>query len=163
MTEQDPWLTQFEARRKERADKDRSFILGGETLTVRPSVAPEVGLRRGEFEARIAKFQIDVAEAEKAGKPQPELGVSDQELLDLAEGIIMDCLDPDSYDAWLRLRSPDNPDPLSLMDIYGLSGYVLSRVVRLPTDGPSASSDGPQTNGRNSKAASTSRAATRKR
>lgn len=159
----DPYLEQFVARRKEREQADRSFTLLGETLTVKASVAPEVGLRRGEFERRLAVFAATAEEARKANKPLPELGFSDQELLDLSDSIIFDCLEPASHDTWRKLRSPDSTDPLGLLEIYGLSGYVLSKASALPTGGPSASSDGQRSNGSSSTARSSSRAATRKR
>ena len=40
MADQEPWLEQFEARRKEREEADRSFTLLGETLVVKANVAP---------------------------------------------------------------------------------------------------------------------------
>lgn len=163
MTDQDPWLVQFEARRKEREDADRSFTLLGETLVVKANVAPELALRRADFQARVEKYTIDVAEAQAKGAPIPDLGVDDKEFLELSESIIVACLEPDSLAAWARLRSPEHPDPLSLMDIYGLSGFLLAKASRLPTAAPAASSNGHQGGRRTSGAASSSRGASRKR
>jgi hypothetical protein len=163
MTDQDPWLEQFEARRKEREQADRSFTLLGETLVVKPNVAPEVGLRREAFQQKVAAYTVEVAEAQATGKEIPELGVDDEEFLALSESIIVACLEPDSLDAWKRLRDPAHPDPLSLMDIYGLSGFVLAKASRLPTVAPAASSNGQAPGARTSKAGSPSRAAVRKR
>ena len=163
LTDQDPWLQQFEERRKERETADRSFTLLGETLVVKPNVAPEVGLRREAFQTRVATYTAEVEEARAKGTDIPELGVDDEAFLELSEGIIVACLEPESAAAWKRLRDPQHPDPLSLMDIYGLSGYVLARASRLPTVAPSGSSNGQAPGGRTSKAGSPSRAAARKR
>jgi hypothetical protein len=163
MTDQDPWIEQFEARRKEREQADRSFTLLGETLVVKPNVAPEVAFRRSQFDARVAAFKEAYDEAEKAGKETPVLGVDDEEFLELSQSIIVDCLEPESLPAWNRLRSPEHPDPLSLLDIYGLSGYILARVTRLPTAESTDSSGGLKNGRASSKAASPSRVAVRKR
>ncbi len=163
MTDQDPWLAQFEERRKEREKADRSFTLLGETLVVKPNVAPEVGLRRAAFQAKVQDYTLEVAAAQQAGREIPELGVDDEEFLAMSESIIVACLEPESLEAWRRLRSPDHPDPLSLLDIYGLSGFVLSKASRLPTDAPPASSNGRQAGAPTSKAGSRSRAVARKR
>lgn len=162
MTDQDPWLVQFEERRKEREQADRSFALLGEELTVKANVAPEIGLRREAFQIKVAAYTVEVAEAQAAKEPVPELGVNDEEFLELSESVILACLEPDSLDAWKRLRAPDHPDPLSLMDIYGLSGFVLAKASRLPTVAPSGSSAGRQNGRTSSKAGSSSRAAARR-
>ncbi len=163
MTDQDPWLAQFEQRRKERETADRSFTLLGEALIVKPNVAPEIGLRREAFQNKVAAYTTEVEEAQRAGNPIPELGVDDEEFLALSESIIVACLEPDSLDAWKRLRDPAHPDPLSLMDIYGLSGFVLAKASRLPTVAPSGSSNGQAPGRRTSTGASRSKAGTRTR
>ena len=160
---QDPWIQQFEARRAERAKADRSFEVLGEKLVAKASVAPEIGLRIADFQAKVALFTVAVAEAQQKGKPIPELGVSDTELLDLSEATIRACLEPGSIAAWERLRDPARKDPMTLMDIYGFATFVLAKATGLPTGAPDGSSTGPSRNGRSSTAASRSRAAGRKR
>jgi hypothetical protein len=157
----DPWLEQFAERRKQREESDRTFIILGQKLTVKPSVAPEPALRIADFEARLSAYLED-AKQRKTGDPVPELGVSDTEMLDMAETAIRAALEPQSLKAWEKLRAPDSAEPLDLLEIYGLAKYVLSRAARVPTDGPSGSSDGPQNTARSSKAKSSSTAATRK-
>ena len=160
----DPWLAQFEARRAEREKADRTFALFGEELTVKASVAPEVGLRLGKFQIAMAAFVEDYQKAEAANTPLPESsGYTDEEMLALSESVIADCLTADSLEAWQRLRRPDSAEPLTLLEIYGLASYVLGRATGLPTGGPSASSDGPQNGNTSSKGRSSSRAGTRKR
>lgn len=159
----DPWIQQFEARRKERLKADRSFTVLGETLTAKASVAPEIGLRIGEFQARVAVYTVAAQEAQVKGKPIPDLGVSDIEMLDLSEATIRACLEPSSIKAWERLRDPNRPEPMTLMDIYGFATYVLAKATGLPTDALADSSTGPARNGRSSTAASSSRAGTRRR
>lgn len=160
----DAWLELFDARRKEREQADRSFTLLGETLTVKPSVAPEVGLRLAKFQIAMATFVADYQKAETEKTPPPESsGYTDADMLALSESVIAECLTEDSLVAWERLRLPGQPEPLTLLEIYGLANYILGRATGLPTGGPSASSDG-RTNGKtSSKARSSSPAATRKR
>jgi hypothetical protein len=160
----DPWLEQFQVRRAEREKVDRAFTLLGETLTVKPSVAPEVGLRLGRFQIAMAAFVEDYQKAEAAKAPLPaSSGYTDEEMLALSESVIVDCLTADSLPAWERLRRPDAAEPLTLIEIYGLATYVAARAAGLPTGGPSASSDGQPNGNTSSKARSPSRAGTRKR
>ena len=163
MADQEPWLEQFEQRRKEREDADRSFTLLGETLVVKANVAPELALRLADFQAKVAKYQIEATAAQAKGDPIPDLGVDDKEFLELSESIVVACLEPDSLESWARLRAPDHPDPLSLMDIYGLAGFLLAKASRLPTVAPAASSNGHQAGRRTSGAGSSSKAGARKR
>lgn len=158
MATQDPWLEQFEARETERVRADRTFEVRGEKLTVKPGVAPEIGFRMSDFQARLAKFQIDARAAIEAGNEPPEDGPDNVELLDISEATIRACLEDDSIETWDRMRSPNFPRPFSLGDIYSFSTYVLSRAVELPTIASEGSSAGPQTNGRSSTVGSRSRA-----
>jgi hypothetical protein len=159
----DPWLIQFEALRKEREEADRSFKILGETLTVKASVAPEIGFRLGEFQAKLVAYQAADKERETRGEPPSEMGVTNAEFVELSEWTIRSCLEPDSVAAWERLRAPDAKDPLTLLDIYAVATYVQARASGLPTVGPADSSAGPQTNGTSSTAASPSPAAPRRR
>lgn len=162
----DPWLEQFNARRADRADRtkdDRTITLLGETLTVKPVIAPEVALRLDDFQSRIAEYLTVAEAAREAGAELPEAGIDDGDLLDVSEFAIRSALDPGSLDAWERLRSPEAAEPLGLMEIYGLARFLVSKVTLLPTDAPSGSSDGPTSNGASSKAGSSSTAAGRKR
>ncbi len=163
MTQQDPWLAQFEERRKEREQADRSFTVLGEELVVKASVAPEVGLRLAKFQVAMAKYVADFQEAQAKQKPPPtDSGYTDEDMLELSESVIVDCLTPESLEAWQRLRDPARPEPLALLEIYGLAGYVLARASGFPTGGPSASSDGQRNGKSSSQAKSPSRAASRK-
>lgn len=159
----DPYLEQFEARRKEREAADRTFTLLGEELTVKASVAPEVGLEMQAFKRKLVAFWIASSEAERTNSPVPAPdGVTDPEMLELSESVIRACLTADTQAAWDRLRSPDAADPLTLPEIYGLADFVLSKASGLPTAGPSGSSDGPKSTKPRSRAKSPSTAAGRK-
>lgn len=159
----DPWLEQFAERRKAREEADRSFDLLGERLVVRASIAPEAALRLAQFDIRLARWKDEVDEAERLKKEPPPLGVTDEEMLAMDEEAIRAALEPESWPAWDRLRAPDAAEPLSLLEIHGLSRYVVSRVSGLPTERPAGSSAGPQNGASSSKAKSGSRAAGRKR
>lgn len=163
MTEIDPWLQQYNERRQRAKETPRSFEFEGETISYKPFVAPEVGLRRQAFQQKVNEYVTAVAEARAADKPIPEMGVDDITMLDLSESVIRDCLTPEGVEAWERIRSPDNAEPLGLLEIYGFSGYLLSKVSEVPTDGAPGSSPGQQNGRTSSKDESSSKAGTRKR
>lgn len=141
----DPWLDNFNATREARLQENRSFELLGEKLTVKISVAPEVGFRRDDLRRKV-RADIEAAkQAAERGDPAPAT-TSDEEIFAVAEDTIIACLDPESLPAWRRLRSPDQPVPLSFREVFALCDYVLARASGLPTGGPSESSAGPQTN-----------------
>lgn len=138
----DPWLDNFNATRHARLQENRSFPLLGEKLTVKISVAPEVGFRLQDLRRKVR----DDLEAERQAKERNEsapVGLTDAEMLSVAEDTIVACLEPGSLPAWLRLRSPDQAVPLSFREIFALCDYVLARASGIPTDGPSDSSSGP--------------------
>lgn len=157
MADPDPWLTQFEARMAEREQEDRSFLLLGERLVYRASVAPEVGIRLGEFQRASIAYARDVQARKDAGEPSPEATITDQEMLELGEWIIRSCLEPGSVEAWERIRSPDAARQLTLIDIYELAMYVQAKAAgTLPTVAPIGSPDGRRIGEPSSKGASRS-------
>lgn len=159
----DAWLEDFEKRIADRQVSDRTFILLGEKLTVKPSVAPQVGLHFNETRNKVIQQTVARQEAETAGKDLPDPIVTDAELLDVIEQTIRACLEPESLKTWDKLRSPEHPSPLNWFDLYSLCDYVLSRASGLPTVASVASSNGRASAGRSSRAGSSSRAAARKR
>lgn len=159
----DQWLEQFNARREARAQADREVHLLGATLTVKPSVAPEVGLRLARFQIAMSEYVAAYnAATEAGGEPPASSGYTDEEMLALSESVIADCLEPASLPSWQKLRAPGAAEPLTLLEIYGLANYLVGRAAGLPTDGSPASSAGRQNGQASSKAKSTSRAATRR-
>ena len=159
----DPWLVQWEERRKAREAQDRSFEIDGETLTVHATVLPEVSSRYYELGARYTAFVTAFRDAEAAGKEPPlTSGIDDSEMLDISEATIRSCLTPDSLPAWERLRSPDHARALGLFDIYGLANYVLTKVTMLPTAAPAASLNGRTATAASSKGGSRSPGRARK-
>ena len=159
----DAWLDDFQRRIADRKVSDRSFELLGEKLTVKPSVAPQVGLNFNSTRDKVIQQTRARQEALDAGKDAPDPLVTDEELLDVIEQTIRACLEPSSLPAWDKLRSPEHASPLNWFDLYSLCDYVLSRASGLPTVASVASSNGRASAGRSSRAASSSRVAGRKR
>lgn len=158
----DDFLARFERRRQERLEADRTFPLAGETLTHRASVAPEVGSR---LEAMRDKVGAEVAEARRRiaaanGEPADlsDLQFDDASMIEVADDTILACLEPDSHEAWSRLRAVDAAYPLNFEEIMSLADYLLGRVTGIPTSAPADSSDGRTTTAKRSKAASSSTA-----
>jgi hypothetical protein len=159
----DQWLEQFQARRDARAQANREVKLLGTTLTVKPSIAPEVGLRLAHFNIAMTNYVTAYNKAQTDGTTPPDgSGYDDTEMLALSESVIADCLTTDSLPAWQQLRAPDAPEPLTLLEIYGLANYLVSRAAGLPTDAPTGSPAGQRNGQTSSKARSRSRAATPK-
>ena len=159
----DPWLDEFEQRIKQRQTADRSFTLLGETLEVKSSVAPQIGLAFNDARNKVIADQIARARATEAGEDTPAATMPDSELLDIMEATIRACLDPESIPTWETLRSPDHPTPMNWSDIFSFCDYVLAKATNLPTVASDASSNGRAKDAASSKDASPSRAATRRR
>lgn len=138
----DPWLENFNATRSARLKENRSFSLLGEQLTVKISVAPEVGFRLADLRRKVRDDLEAAKQAVELKQAAPEV-TSDAEMLAVAEDTIVACLEPDSLPAWRRLRSPEAAVPLSFREIFSLCDYILARASGIPTDGPSDSSNGP--------------------
>ncbi len=156
----DPWLEQFEARIAEREKQHDTVTLLGVELALKPSVAPQVAIRYLDAKRRLTIFYLEREAARKAKKKEPEqpADLYDIPLLDLLEDTARACITSDSLPAWQELRSPDRDVPLAWQDVMELCEYLIARATTHPTEGPSASSDGPETNGASSKVASSSRA-----
>lgn len=163
----DTFLERFEQRRTERLQADRSFVLAGETLTFKPSVAPEVGMRlqtvRQQYATQLLEAQRRLAAYEKdPGKPieVDDLNLDAEALIAAADEQIMACLDDPGQKAWGRLRALDAEYPLSASEIGEIADYLLGRVTGIPTDAPVDSSNGRTKTVNGSKAPSSSRAKT---
>ena len=153
----DPWIEQFEERRRERAAANRKIRLADETLIYRPSVAPEVGLRLQQV---VRESQEEIAEneaREKRGeKTIDNLGRSNSEILEAADWTVRSCLEPSSVEAWERLRSLDHPEPLTSTEIIEFAFFIQARASGLPTGRPTVSPGGPQPTGTTAKGGSSS-------
>jgi hypothetical protein len=161
----DPWLEQFEKRRAERAATNgRSFVVAGETLTVKPTVAPQIATRYWRVKVEIIDLHAAREEATKKGLDPPlaPRELENEGLLELFDDTMTACLESSSLEAYKRLRSADLDNPLDWEDLFALCEGVLAKASGIPTAGPSDSSDGPPNAKPSSKARSGSRAATRK-
>lgn len=139
----DPWLENFNATREARLQEDRSFELLGERLTVKVAVAPEVGFRLNDLRRTVREEMEATARAAEQNLPAPDV-TTDAEMLAVAEDTIHACLEPESLEAWRRLRSTDSVQPLTFREIFTLCDYILARASGIPTGGPTDSSAGPQ-------------------
>ncbi len=173
----DDFLAAFEARRAARIQADRTFDIAGETLTFRPTVAPEVGMRleqmRQTVRAQLETLRKQADEAEKKAAANggdadmaalaealDNLTVSDQDMLHIGDETVIACLDPGSHAAWARLRSPESPQPLTFDEVFEVADYLLGRVAGIPTSAPADSSAGRTQTASRSKGRSSSPAKT---
>lgn len=176
----DEFLARFEQQREARRQAERSFQIMGETLTVRPSIAPETALNLQT--KRIAYYEaigeipglLAVVEAEQAknGEGDPDAAsaavfaavnardVKEEELLAVAEETILSCLTTESHAAWARLRAKEAAEPVSGAEIFDIADYLIERVSGIPTVAPAGSSSGRTKTRGSSKEKSSSQATT---
>ncbi len=169
----DDFLAAFEARRAARLQADRSLTIAGETLTFRPTVAPEVGMRleqmRQTVRAQLETIRAKAADAEKAAESNggeadmtalsealENLSVTDEDMLQIGDETVIACLEPDSHPGWARLRSPEASQPVTFDEVFEVADYLLGRVAGIPTSAPADSSDGRTQTDKPSKARSSS-------
>lgn len=165
------FLTEFHKKREARLAADRTFTLAGETLTHRPSVAPQIGLK---LEAARHKVSVELLEISQRAKEingsVPDEFVrlisgqtTDVEMLQISDEVIVACLEPDSHEAWGRLRDENAAYPLSVADVMEIADFLIERVTQIPTVAPAGSSDGRTETVKPSKGTSSSAGKTRRR
>lgn len=152
----DDFLAAFEARRKAREETERSFVIAGETLKHRATLSPEVTFRfqkaqttsyedmvaMKEWVDKIQKAAGKNGRQEKLLDEAPEPRLTDEDLLAIADETVLACLEPDSHEAWARLRSSDAAQPITYDEVFEILDYLFGRVTDLPTVAPADSSDG---------------------
>lgn len=126
-----------EDRQAARPIEDRQFKLRGHVFTVRPHVRPE------------AIAIIDDA----------DFAPTSQDTLNEIDKGIREFLVPEDRDAWDRIRADDGDDIVTLIDLRSISQRLVREESTLPTEAPSASTDGRETTKPSSKAKSDSQEA----
>lgn len=171
-------LEKIEAARKAREDADRTFELAGESFRYRVAVAPAVIFRfrdsqrikwedlqkMHEWGAKLEAARNMNGGSEEAVaaliEEMPVQRQTDEDLLQTADETILALLDPECHEAWGRLRSEENPHPLTYDECFDFLDYLIGRVTDLPTVAPTDSSPGRTQTGSRSKGGSSSRAKT---
>ena len=116
-------------------EADRTFVIGGETFTCRASVRPEV--------------MFEIAEMD-ADTPSPQVfAIIDRLVLNMIEPV------NDAQNRWRALRERED-DPLTINDLNGLVSWLVEQQAGRPTEAPSLSLPGRETNGTPSTASSSS-------
>lgn len=110
----------FDTDRENRLLGDRSFQIGGETFTYRPSVAPEKLVR-------WAEMTVDT----------PEM-----EAIAIIDETIIAFLESGQAEKWQKVRDPDLPNPLNANDISGLVRWLMEEQTGRPTSPSSGSTTG---------------------
>lgn len=108
----------LEVSREERAKKDRSFIIGGETFHHRVGVPPEVL------------------------QPWLEADEYSTEWLKILDETIVGMLEPGEEDLWKKVRDPHAANPLTQIDLTALIRWLIEVTAGRPTGPPSSSSAG---------------------
>lgn len=116
-------MKDFDARRKERAERDRGFTLGGETFVMKSGVRPEV----------LAAYESIDASA----TPEDKLAQMD--------GMVLDFLEEEKGEAekrWRKIRAIED-NPVTLQDIQDVIEWLIEAQTGRPTGQPSGSTAGP--------------------
>jgi len=164
----DDFAARFNERKAARRQEDRSFVILGETLTVRAAVSSDVGFQFQEALAlnlEASNALANIANVNGGGNEEAvaflrESQDKQRKYIALLEETIVDCLEPGTHEAWLRLRAKDAADPLSSDEIFEIAEYLLGRASEVPTSAPADSSAGRTETAKPSKAKSSSRAMT---
>lgn len=110
----------FDVERETRLQGDRTFQIGGQTFTYRPSVAPEKLIR-------WAEMSVDT----------PEM-----EAIEIIDETVVAFLEDGQAEKWKAVRNPDLPNPLNANDISGLVKWLMEEQTGRPTSPSSASTTG---------------------
>lgn len=114
----------IEEARAARADRDRSFEIGGKTFTHKPAVAPETLARYYDMTAGL------------------RAGITNEEAIAIIDETVLGLLDPGQEDAWYEVRDPNISNPLTHNDLHALIEGLLAVVTDRPIGPPSDSTDG---------------------
>jgi len=115
-------MKNFDEERQHRAERDRSFTIGGETFTYRASVAPE----------KMAAWNEAVT---------GEVSLGERKWLELYDETILGMLEPGQEEKWASVRNPDLDVPINLRDLTDLMEWLLAEQSGRPTESPSDSSE----------------------
>lgn len=120
-------MKNFDEARLERAERDRTFVIGGQELVRRVGVRPD-----------------DILHWNQA--TGGEIVPTEQEWIEIYDETVIALLEPGMEEKWAAVRSiTDNP--LTVHDLLELIGYLLSEETGRPTGQPSDSSAGRKSTG----------------
>ncbi len=120
-------MKDFDAARKEREQRDRGFLIGGEKFVRRAGLRPEEILLWNE-----------ATSGEKAPTEKQWIEVYDETILAM--------LEPGQDEKWEAVRA-NTESPLTVSDLLELIKWLLSEMTGRPTGPPSDSSAGRDSTG----------------
>ena len=111
-------MKDFDHKRKERAARDRTFVIGGESLVMRKGIRPEAML----------PWEGITAESNPS------------EVLQTLDQIVCDFIEPadGARERYMQLRAREE-DPLTLADLEELVEWLIAEQTGRPTGPPSVS------------------------
>lgn len=133
-------MKDFDAARREREKRDRSFTIGGQEFTRKVGLRPEELLLWNEA---------------TSGEKVP----TEKEWIDVYDETVLAMLEPGQEDKWTQVRA-DQANPLTVHDLLELIKWLLTELSGRPTGQPSDSSDGLDSTETTSTGGSDSRALT---
>lgn len=120
-------MKNFDKVRRERIDRDREFIIGGETFAYRSGVRPE---------ALVPWFQLQSGESLVG-----ETRLSQEQQLKVMDDTVLAFLEEGQAEKWASVRmSVENP--VTLKDIDALIEWLIEEQTGRPTEPLSDSSPG---------------------
>lgn len=127
----------IEKARAEREQAQRTFTLGGETFTHRPTA--EMETLADYYDMTSGRTNVDNHEA-----------------IAIIDRTVLAFLEPGQEEKWAKIRHSET-HPLSVGDCHGLIEALLAATTGRPTLRPTDSTGGPSTNGTTSTADSPSK------
>jgi len=113
-------MQNFDVERDARLEGERTFVIGGETFTYKPAVAPEALVAWADMNA-------DTPEADA---------------IRIMDETVVAFLEAGQEEKWATVRNPALSNPLTANDILGVIKWLVEEQTSRPTMPSSASSPG---------------------
>lgn len=132
----------FDTKRRERLQRDRTFIVGGETFEYKPSVAPEAILRWSKMTGGdyVLRDEDGVPRLDSKGDPISTL--SEEDAIAIFDETILAFLETGQTEKWRKVRAADVQNPLNVADMTEIVHWLFKEQSGRPTGQPSDSSSG---------------------
>lgn len=128
--------------RNGRVDRDRTFVVGGQTFTYRPSVAPESIKRWSQMSGGEFTLKDDDGRPILDAEGQPQSTLTEDEALSIFDSTVLAFLEEGQEDKWKTVRDPNAAIPLNLTDLQALIRWLFEEQSGRPTTPPSGSTNG---------------------
>lgn len=132
----------FDTKRRERLQRDRTFIVGGETFEYRPAVAPEAILRWSKMTGGDYVLRDEEGAPRLDSRGDPISVLSEEDAIGIFDETILAFLEPGQDEKWRKVRGADVQNPLNVGDMTEIVHWLFREQSGRPTGPSSASTPG---------------------